>query len=116
VFSLRILNRRSPFSPDRNHIHHLLLDKGLTHSAVTYVCVATNMLFIAFAFYARHWGPTMVIAIMVAVASLITAILFYSKPRTRVVVGGKFSEGEEAIGAQRILSFRRKTQPSPEDN
>jgi hypothetical protein len=58
----------------------------------------------------------MVIAIMVAVASLITAILFYSKPRTRVVVGGKFSEGEEAIGAQRILSFRRKTQPSPEDN
>lgn len=116
VFSLRILNRRSPFSPDRNHIHHLLLDKGLTHSAVTYVCVATNMLFIAFAFYARHWGPTMVIGIMVTVASLITAILFYSKPRTRMVVGGKFSEGEEAVGAHRVLSFRRKTQPSPEDN
>ena len=36
VFSLRILSRRSPFTPDRNHIHHLLLDRGFSHSAVTY--------------------------------------------------------------------------------
>ncbi len=28
VFSLRILKGRSPFSPDRNHIHHFLLDNG----------------------------------------------------------------------------------------
>ena len=31
VVGLRILNRRSPFSPDRNHIHHFLLDLGLSH-------------------------------------------------------------------------------------
>ncbi len=28
VFAIRIFKRRSPFSPDRNHIHHLLLDRG----------------------------------------------------------------------------------------
>lgn len=116
VFSLRILNRRSPFSPDRNHIHHLLLDKGLSHSAVTYVCVALNLLFIAFAYYARHLGSTTVISIMVAVASLGTALLFFSKSRTRLVVEGKFGEGEATISSQRVLSFRRKTHPSPEDN
>ena len=27
----RIANRRLPFSPDRGHIHHRLLDLGLTH-------------------------------------------------------------------------------------
>jgi UDP-GlcNAc:undecaprenyl-phosphate GlcNAc-1-phosphate transferase len=27
----RLLQRRSPFSPDRQHIHHRLLDLGLTH-------------------------------------------------------------------------------------
>ena len=27
----RLANRRSPFSPDRGHIHHRLLDLGLTH-------------------------------------------------------------------------------------
>ncbi|MBL7726068.1 MAG: undecaprenyl/decaprenyl-phosphate alpha-N-acetylglucosaminyl 1-phosphate transferase [Dinghuibacter sp.] len=35
VFSIRILHGRSPFSPDRNHIHHILLDKGFSHSHVT---------------------------------------------------------------------------------
>jgi len=28
----RILSRRSPFSPDRGHIHHRLLDLGLSHT------------------------------------------------------------------------------------
>ena len=28
VFALRILARRSPFSPDRRHIHHLLMQLG----------------------------------------------------------------------------------------
>jgi UDP-GlcNAc:undecaprenyl-phosphate GlcNAc-1-phosphate transferase len=28
----RVLARRSPFSPDRGHIHHRLLDLGLTHT------------------------------------------------------------------------------------
>jgi UDP-GlcNAc:undecaprenyl-phosphate/decaprenyl-phosphate GlcNAc-1-phosphate transferase len=27
----RLLARRSPFSPDRGHLHHRLLDVGLTH-------------------------------------------------------------------------------------
>ena len=53
---------------------------------------------------------------MVAVASLGTALLFFSKSRTRLVVEGKFGEGEATISSQRVLSFRRKTHPSPEDN
>jgi UDP-N-acetylmuramyl pentapeptide phosphotransferase/UDP-N-acetylglucosamine-1-phosphate transferase len=32
VFSLRIWNGRSPFSPDKNHIHHLLTNNGWSHS------------------------------------------------------------------------------------
>lgn len=31
AFTIRILKGRSPFSADRNHIHHKLLDKGLSH-------------------------------------------------------------------------------------
>jgi len=32
VFSLRILKGRSPFSADRNHIHHQLIDSGFGHA------------------------------------------------------------------------------------
>ncbi len=31
VIVRRVFNRRSPFSPDRGHIHHRLLDVGLSH-------------------------------------------------------------------------------------
>ena len=31
VVSLRIINKKSPFFPDRNHIHHRLIDKGVSH-------------------------------------------------------------------------------------
>ena len=32
VFALRIWSGRSPFSPDKNHIHHLLANNGWSHS------------------------------------------------------------------------------------
>jgi UDP-N-acetylmuramyl pentapeptide phosphotransferase/UDP-N-acetylglucosamine-1-phosphate transferase len=31
VFIIRILDRRSPFEADKNHMHHILLAQGLTH-------------------------------------------------------------------------------------
>ena len=31
VIIVRILNRKSPFVADRNHLHHILLDSGMTH-------------------------------------------------------------------------------------
>ncbi|MEQ8237621.1 MAG: MraY family glycosyltransferase [Cyclobacteriaceae bacterium] len=35
VFIVRVLNGRSPFYPDRNHIHHSLLKIGLNHGQAT---------------------------------------------------------------------------------
>ena len=31
VMLVRILNRKSPFVDDRNHLHHILIDSGMTH-------------------------------------------------------------------------------------
>lgn len=39
VFALRIWQGRSPFSPDKNHIHHLLTNNGWSHSfAAKLIC------------------------------------------------------------------------------
>lgn len=43
VFLVRILARRSPFSADRNHMHHILLDNGLTHAQATAVLCGTSL-------------------------------------------------------------------------
>ena len=37
VFGQRILDRRSPFSPDRSHVHHFLLEIGFSHKMVTFL-------------------------------------------------------------------------------
>ena len=56
VFSIRIFKGRSPFTPDRNHIHHLLLDWGLSHPAVTYSCLGINISFVVLAYFGRFMG------------------------------------------------------------
>ncbi|HKJ41663.1 MAG TPA: MraY family glycosyltransferase [Sunxiuqinia sp.] len=46
VFTIRIIQKRSPFSPDMNHIHHLLIKSGLTHIQATSFLVAYTVLFL----------------------------------------------------------------------
>ena len=47
VFTIRIMNKRGPFSPDRNHIHHLLIDfLHLSHIKASIFLGVFNLIFI----------------------------------------------------------------------
>ncbi|UZO81466.1 undecaprenyl/decaprenyl-phosphate alpha-N-acetylglucosaminyl 1-phosphate transferase [Aquimarina sp. ERC-38] len=46
VFFIRLRNRKSPFSADRNHIHHRLLDLGLSHKTATFAISNVNLFII----------------------------------------------------------------------
>jgi len=83
VFSLRILDRRSPFTPDRTHVHHFLLDLGFSHQQVTLLCVGANVGFIALAFLLRNLGTTMVIGILISVGFALVALIYYRKTRIK---------------------------------
>jgi UDP-N-acetylmuramyl pentapeptide phosphotransferase/UDP-N-acetylglucosamine-1-phosphate transferase len=50
VTFIRLKRRVSIFSPDRNHIHHLLIDSGLSHKKASLLSGFTN-LFFAIAMY-----------------------------------------------------------------
>ena len=86
VFSIRIVNRRSPFSPDRNHVHHLLLDKGLSHRAITLTLVCINMLSIIAAYAFRDYGCTWIILAIVCIFFTGIAALYYTRPKPRLFV------------------------------
>jgi UDP-N-acetylmuramyl pentapeptide phosphotransferase/UDP-N-acetylglucosamine-1-phosphate transferase len=45
VFALRIAKGKSPLAPDRSHFHHLLQNKGLTHTEVTITLLAGEFVF-----------------------------------------------------------------------
>lgn len=46
VMTIRIMNKKSPFAPDRNHIHHRLLELFPNHLVVTATILAANIIFI----------------------------------------------------------------------
>jgi len=50
VFTTRMYRGQSPFSADRRHIHHLLIDYGLTHMQATGVLLSVNVAFIVLVF------------------------------------------------------------------
>ena len=50
VFTIRLINGRSPFDPDKNHLHHLLIQVGFNHARATLILLASNILFVLLAF------------------------------------------------------------------
>jgi UDP-GlcNAc:undecaprenyl-phosphate/decaprenyl-phosphate GlcNAc-1-phosphate transferase len=49
VITIRLSNGRSPFSPDKNHIHHRLLELIPSHLKVTLIIVGANIFMIGLA-------------------------------------------------------------------
>lgn len=100
VFGLRVLRGRSPFSPDRNHIHHLFLSRGFEHRSVTLVCVLSTIAISIIAFTLQTLGTTKLIAVMVALFfSLIYALTFKkSKYKLHSIKGeAKPSQNDEGV-------------------
>ena len=51
IFTLRLYNKKSPFSPDRGHLHHLLVDRGYSHLFVTTLVAALSICTALLCFY-----------------------------------------------------------------
>lgn len=74
VFAVRIAQKRSPFSADRNHIHHRLLDRGLSHQRATLSLALVNILVIGLAFLIKDLYINLQLYLLV----LIVPLLYFS--------------------------------------
>lgn len=54
VFTQRIAAGSSPFTPDRNHIHHLIIDNGFSHFKATCLLSLSTLMLCAISFYFFH--------------------------------------------------------------
>jgi UDP-N-acetylmuramyl pentapeptide phosphotransferase/UDP-N-acetylglucosamine-1-phosphate transferase len=83
VFTTRILKGKSPMKPDRSHIHHLLIDTGLSHMQATGVLVGVNLGFIALAIRLQHIGSLNLLLIILALATALSVgLYFYANSKT----------------------------------
>ena len=92
VFAMRIADRRSPFSPDRNHVHHFLLDLGFSHKKITLTCVTANVGFIVLAFLLRGLGTTVMIGILLAAAVVFIAAIYFKRQKAKSNTSGLVKE------------------------
>jgi len=76
VFTVRILDKRSPFSADRNHIHHRIIDLGLRHIWATILIAIYTVIVSALAFVLNDLPINTVFAILLPVAIGLLAIPF----------------------------------------
>ncbi|MEI9946189.1 MAG: MraY family glycosyltransferase [Chitinophagaceae bacterium] len=105
VFAIRIFSGRSPFTPDRNHIHHLLLNRGLSHAAVTLICVAINIGFIALAYVGRSMGSSYLLLLITAISFTGFGFLYYGKPRRTMVIAKRIDGTTELKTASKVVAL-----------
>ncbi|GAB3045723.1 glycosyltransferase family 4 protein [Spirosoma pulveris] len=86
VFLVRILAGRSPFSADRNHMHHILLDNGLSHAGATAVLCGISLFnTILFLFLHRNISNTLSLVILGCMFGLYMIVSFTLKMRVMYV-------------------------------
>ncbi len=109
VVTIRILTRRSPFSPDRNHIHHFLLELGLSHRMIVFTAISANIVFIALAYLLRSAGTTLDILALSGLSLAIVSVVYYNRPKTKTkskLVALPGSDQKEAIlRSRKILTL-----------
>jgi UDP-N-acetylmuramyl pentapeptide phosphotransferase/UDP-N-acetylglucosamine-1-phosphate transferase len=64
VIIIRLKNKKSPFDADKNHIHHKLLDMGLTHRRSTLYIVVYYIFIVAVADQLRHLNVNLLLIIV----------------------------------------------------
>jgi UDP-GlcNAc:undecaprenyl-phosphate GlcNAc-1-phosphate transferase len=55
VFGLRILKGKSPFTADRLHLHHLMVDNGLSHVATSFILYFATVFLTSFTYFLRKY-------------------------------------------------------------
>lgn len=78
VFAIRIANKKGPFSPDRNHTHHVLIDYwGLSHKQASFIIGCFNLLFVMLFIVLGSTAKNLGMVIMLVSVVVILGYIFF---------------------------------------
>jgi UDP-GlcNAc:undecaprenyl-phosphate/decaprenyl-phosphate GlcNAc-1-phosphate transferase len=109
VFIIRLTKGVSPFAPDRNHLHHLLLKKGFSHSQVTVALLICAVSFTAVSFYLNMLNINFLAAILViSFFSGVFIIKYFIAPPKHLHVVGETEVVINQVQDTKILTLYTK--------
>ena len=79
VFTIRAIKGTSPFSADRNHIHHRLISLGLNHSKTVLTLYLYNIIVVVSIVLINPKNPTVSLIVAFSIAFILMAIPFLIK-------------------------------------
>lgn len=77
VFIIRLMNKKKPFSPDRNHIHHVLVDLGWSHIKVSIVISLVNLFLILLVYCLNFYLSNIWLTLVMLIIVLFLVILLF---------------------------------------
>lgn len=80
VICTRLLNGRSAFKPDKNHVHHKLLNLGLEHYEVVFIIYLIQSVMVLCAYFFRYYEDYAILFYYVLFGLLLNIFLHYYKP------------------------------------
>ncbi len=89
IIVVRLVKKKSPFEPDNNHTHHILMRLGLTHAQVAILLASFNVVVIALVTLFRNVGDHVLLPILILGGFFMSVLLdqlIINKVKTR---GGK---------------------------
>lgn len=74
IFIWRLYKKRSPFQADRNHMHHILLDLGMSHRQAAISLYTVNVGFILTALALRNISSLLLLIVIISMAIVFSMI------------------------------------------
>lgn len=75
VFAIRIWNGKSPFAPDKNHIHHLLSNNGWSHSSTSKMICGVHAIVLVIGYFLKDLPQIVGFGILLSIM-LATVFIF----------------------------------------
>ena len=108
VMSMRIIRHTSPFTPDKTHLHHLMLDLGFSHVGTTATEILTNMLVVGAWYLSYQLGASINVQLLVVILlGMGVTFGFYKFCRIQQRRDTKIFHGLQKIGKWTHVGHKR---------
>lgn len=107
VMSMRIIRKKSPFHPDKTHLHHLFLELGFSHIGTTVSILTLNFLIIVIWFISYRMGVSIDTQLYIVLSlSILVTFVFYKFAKIQIKHNTKALKVLRGIGT--LLHIEKK--------
>ena len=75
IIVVRLVKRKSPFKPDKNHTHHVLMRLGLNHGMTAILLGTVNIFFIIMVSIFNYLGDNILLPIIISLSFLLSVLI-----------------------------------------